>query len=564
MTSNTFKIPIQYNTHKCIISKELLDSMDLLTTPDATAEPVFTSIFKPSNTHTTMVLYDMVQTYTTDTQYLKDAQTLICTYKENPSQNKLYTEMVNALKCITSDTFISTYGYIEYSHLKFMNEYSVVLQMMSWYTMVSPAITIATPLIILILPFVILNVGFQYIDFASYMAILKKLGKNHPVIGLITDFGSLSQEQQLYQILTILVYLFSIYRQCMDCYAFIQNIKTLTSHLVNIKEYVTLTIQSMRHFSSFTYQLSSHDAFNQSLSKNINDLMKIQSLLDGVSEFKWSFSTLKSIGGILQIAYTMYTDPEVNSILEYSIHFNAYMELFEKIHGLYNENKLSVAVVCKNRKPKIRIKNMIYPAYVNNPDVVSNNITMGKNIIITGPNASGKTTILKSLLLNVLFTQQHGMGFYTNAKITPFKYLHCYINIPDTTGRDSLFQAEARRCKSILDAIWKHPDGKHLCIFDELYSGTNPEEAIYNSMHFLQYITKKPNVKWLLTTHFIELCKQLKSSSLITNVHMQVSKDFKYLYKLKPDISTVKGAYKILEDMNFPKELIGNSLISKK
>ena len=564
MTSNTFKIPIQYNTHKCIISSELLDNMDLLTTPDPTAEPVFTGIFKPSNTHTNTVLRDMVQTYTTDTQYLKDAQKLICSYKENPHKNQLYAEMVDAVKCITSDTFIPTYGYIEYSHLKFLNEYYIVLQMMSWYTMVSPAITIATPLIILILPFIILNVGFQYIDFASYMIILKKLGKNHPVIGLITDFGSLSQEQQLYQILTIMVYFFSIYRQCMDCYLFIQNIKNLTAHLMTIKEYVSLTIQSMRHFSSFTYKLATHDAFNQSLSKSVNDLMTIQSLLDNVSEFKWNFSTLKSIGSVLQIAYTLYIDHNVNSVLEYSIHFNSYMELFEKIHGLYTENKLAVAVICKNRKPKIRIKNMIYPAYVNDADAVPNNITIGKNLIITGPNASGKTTILKSLLLNVLFTQQHGLGFYATAKITPFKYLHCYINIPDTTGRDSLFQAEARRCKAILDAIHMHPDGKHLCIFDELYSGTNPEEAIHSSMNFLQYITKKPNVKWLLTTHFIELCKKLNSSSSITNVHMQVSKDFKYLYKLKPDISTVKGAYKILEDMNFPKELIGNSLISKK
>ena len=31
--------------------------------------------------------------------------------------------------------------------------------------------------------------------------------------------------------------------------------------------------------------------------------------------------------------------------------------------------------------------------------------------------------------------------------------IHCYLNIPDTSNRDSLFQAEARRCKEIIDAL---------------------------------------------------------------------------------------------------------------
>ena len=54
-------------------------------------------------------------------------------------------------------------------------------------------------------------------------------------------------------------------------------------------------------------------------------------------------------------------------------------------------------------------------------------------MIITGPNASGKTTILKSSLINILFSQQFGCGFYDSAKIKPFNNIHCYLNIPDTS-----------------------------------------------------------------------------------------------------------------------------------
>ena len=74
-------------------------------------------------------------------------------------------------------------------------------------------------------------------------------------------------------------------------------------------------------------------------------------------------------------------------------------------------------------------------------------------MIITGPNAAGKTTLLKTTTINIILSQQWGCGFYRKCSISPYSHIHCYLNIPDTSGRDSLFQAEARRCKEILDAI---------------------------------------------------------------------------------------------------------------
>ena len=51
--------------------------------------------------------------------------------------------------------------------------------------------------------------------------------------------------------------------------------------------------------------------------------------------------------------------------------------------------------------------------------------------------------------------RQIGGGFYKSAKIKPVTHFYCYMNIPDTSGRDSLFQAEARQCKNILEKILK-------------------------------------------------------------------------------------------------------------
>jgi DNA mismatch repair ATPase MutS len=184
-------------------------------------------------------------------------------------------------------------------------------------------------------------------------------------------------------------------------------------------------------------------------------------------------------------------------------------------------------------------------------------------MIITGPNASGKTTILKSALINILFSQQFGCGFYDSAKIKPFNHIHCYLNIPDTSGRDSLFQAEARRCKEILDAISVSPKETHLCAFDELYSGTNPEEAEQSATSFMKYITKYKNVSCILTTHFIKVCKKLEKTKTIVNYKMLTEKEnnnLNYKYTLTEGISDIKGGMIVLQQMNYPKEIIDNNI----
>ena len=171
-------------------------------------------------------------------------------------------------------------------------------------------------------------------------------------------------------------------------------------------------------------------------------------------------------------------------------------------------------------------------------------------MIITGPNASGKTTILKSLLFNIIFSQQTGLGFYDSAKINLYNYIHSYINIPDTSNRDSLFQAEARRCKNILDSIESN-NKRHLCVFDELYSGTNPTEAICAGYGFLTFLNKNKNINFILTTHYVELCDILKDQDIL---NMKMLTDNKY--KLAYGISKINGGISILEELNYNKEII--------
>ena len=96
---------------------------------------------------------------------------------------------------------------------------------------------------------------------------------------------------------------------------------------------------------------------------------------------------------------------------------------------------------------------------------------------------------LKSAILNTMLSQQIGKGFFKKLNMTPYNKFHCYLDVPDTAGRDSLFQSEARRCLEIIKSVEKS-NVRSFCIFDELYSGTNPTEAIASAYAFTKYLSK--------------------------------------------------------------------------
>jgi DNA mismatch repair ATPase MutS len=263
----------------------------------------------------------------------------------------------------------------------------------------------------------------------------------------------------------------------------------------------------------------------------------------------------------------------------YSFGFNGYIDCIVGLQENIKEGKINFTKFTKHGEPseinkiknnsKNKMKNIFknsYYACLKDKQHVKNTIKLNKNIIISGPNASGKTTIIKSTLINIIVSQQFGCGFYDSALLKPYDHIHCYLNIPDTSGRDSLFQAEARRCKEIIDIIDEDLKCKksHFCAFDELYSGTNPDEATISAIAFMKYITKNKSVNSILTTHFIDVCKSLEKNKMIENHYMETKKKnnkLEYLYELKKGISKVKGGINVLYEMNYPSEIIENTII---
>ena len=558
-----FKIPIFYNENKVELNKNILKDLELIETIDTSCNPIYTFCFDNDNDISKKLNQQLCKFYTTDTDFLKDSQDLLKTYKPSgvkyTDYSKNYKNIVDIWNELKIDIgFKERYYFVEWETLEFLNRSQSFLQFMSIYNLLSPLISLLVPIIILIIPFFIIKMKGLQITINEYIDVLKIVANQNAIGKLfVVNFSEINAQEKFYIFISAAFYLFSIYQNFMVCVRFNNNMKTIHNHFDELRIYISHTINSMENYLNYSSELKTYNKFNLIVKENLAILKSISVKIDGITGYNmFNFSKIKEVGYVFKCFYELHTDKIYDDVIMYSFGFNGYMDCLKGLQNNILERKMNFAKFIDNSK-KIILKNSYY-ATLKNLNPTKNTIKFKKNMIITGPNASGKTTILKSTLINILFSQQFGCGFYDSAKIKPFNHIHCYLNIPDTSGRDSLFQAEARRCKEILDAISSSPKDTHLCAFDELYSGTNPEEAEQSATSFMKYITKYKNISCILTTHFIKVCKKLEKSNNIINYKMLTKKEINnliYKYILVEGISDIKGGMIVLQQMNYPKEI---------
>lgn len=584
---DNFKLPIEYqiNSKKHKLNENIITDLELVETIAYDEKSIYNHIFNPSNCFGKLIVKKLPNIYTTNTTYLKETQELLKSYTSNTintinnintsnttTNNINYNDILNTYKEIKCETgFCEKYMYIEWEHVKFLNTNPLFLQVLSIYSLASPLLSLFLPIILLVIPFFILKIKGIEINIEQYTTILKGLIGNHAIGKFFTKFNDVDIREKAYILMSVAFYFFSIYQNILTCIKFYTNINKIHSFIFTLKEHINNSIKIMDNYLLVSNSLTTYQEFNKEVLRNKTYLENVLKEFNKITSFSISISKVFEIGHIMEQFYKIYDDSQFNSCLLFSFGFIGYIDCLNGLstniqNGLINFTKFNKKIKSKKENNKIIFKNAYYPALINsNP--VKNDCDLTKNIIITGPNASGKTTILKTCLINVILSQQFGCGTYKSAKFTPFKHIHCYLNIPDTSGRDSLFQAEARRCKEIIDCINDNDLETHFCVFDELYSGTNPDEAVVSASAFMEYLYTFKNVTSMLTTHYIDLCSQLEknNSKVMMNCHMGTIKDiskenvFNYTYILEKGISNVKGGFKVLADMDYPIEILNKT-----
>ena len=557
---STFKLPVAYvPTDKLhLLSPSVSEDLELATT-------MYERILTPTHVFGKNLIVEWNKQFTTHVPFLEDSQQVLRNMPLYLTQtaNKPPVNCDKILE-IWKDTkqdlmFLEKYSYIEWESLQHLNESSTFLQSISVINMTSPIFSFIIPLIFLIFPFILLKIQGVPIDFVSYITVLKDIAKHHFIGSFINNLQRISWNNVIYLGFTIGLYFLQIYQNYNLCVKFYKNINRINSHLCELREYLKYSTNSMDNFIQLNAHLHTYKNFVDTTQSHCDALKERLVELEPIQSFAPGLSKITEVGYLLKCFYRLHSDSDYENSLRYSFGFEGFIDNLVGISQ--NVTAKRVALAEFSDENVCEMKQQCYP--VLDTDHVKNNCNLEKNYVITGPNASGKTTILKSTTINIIFTQQFGVGYYDSCIIKPYTHIHSYLNIPDTSGRDSLFQAESRRCKEIIDVVNESDENtsRHYCIFDELFSGTNPTEATQSAHAFLLYLAKRDNVNFMLTTHYISLCKKLKQSKRIKN-YMMVAKSedsyktIEYTYKIKPGISKVKGGILILEEMSYPCEIL--------
>jgi hypothetical protein len=498
--------------------------------------------------------------FTSDTEYLQQTQQVVINSKPIESCAVDTTAIDTVYNDVfTVSGFCDRYCYIDIEHVKFVNENSTFMGFWTVANLLSPLISLILPLLLLVAPFVLLKIQGVPISFDAYLSILKSLASKHSLGKAFSSFDSSSLNGLVYLLFSLAMYGIQTYQNIKSCIKFYNNVYTVNTHLIAIQTFLKTTLQNMKSFLVVNAGLSKYSGFCADLSDSFDKLSELQRLLSDIQPYHFGFSKMFEIGNLLKCYYAL---QKYRDCIQYAMAFEGYIDNLRGIQTLKRAEFINAEFInaelknaeLKNAELNTCLENQVYPVL---PDAVKNTVDLSNNIIITGPNASGKTTVLKTTAINIIFTQQFGAGYYDKCTLKPYTQIHSYLNIPDTSGRDSLFQAEARRCKEILDIVDSAKDERHFCIFDELFSGTNAEEATIASVGLLNYIQSKPNVDFMLTTHFTNVPNKI--AGRIMNMKMDATLEansIHFTYKMVPGISEIKAAKLILIQMGFPDDVL--------
>jgi hypothetical protein len=202
-------------------------------------------------------------------------------------------------------------------------------------------------------------------------------------------------------------------------------------------------------------------------------------------------------------------------------------------------------------------------------DQVSNPVNLNKNIIVTGPNAGGKTTYVKTILSNIILGQTFGITYSTKSQMILYDTINSFMRVSDVLGNKSYFEAEAEYCLNMIKKAQQinDTDKKCLLLMDEPMHSTPPIEGMSTAYSVIEYLSKLQGVSLIITTHYHKLIKlEDKYPDKFINLSVDaIPQDSKYYfpYKIHRGHSYLCIAIELLDIKEFPKEIIDNAIKMK-
>lgn len=187
---------------------------------------------------------------------------------------------------------------------------------------------------------------------------------------------------------------------------------------------------------------------------------------------------------------------------------------------------------------------------------VANPVNWTEHTLITGSNASGKSTYVKSVAISCLLSLTIHTALAKKFQL-PFAHIMTSMAVTDNifTG-DSYFIAEIKSLKRILQVI---EEGQPcLCFIDEILKGTNTVERIAASTGVADWLYQQQQALAFIATHDIELTEILVNRWQNVHFEEQVTQKqgITFDYQLKEGAAKSKNAIRLLDLLAYPTEIV--------
>ena len=369
----------------------------------------------------------------------------------------------------------------------------------------------------------------------------------------------------LYYMFTVGSYLYSIYSTLNYSYSYLKIIKLFQTKLNKVSLWVRnaqLLFDKLGYIDSIELKEAFSDKIGFATDK------KIHLLNHPVFQNDPNY-ILSNKGVILKQFKLLKDDP---SIIKSYLEYISIIDVWSSVASLQREHKEHISLPTylnhndTNNKPEIIVEDF-YNMMIDNNKSVKNSILIKddiKNIMITGPNASGKSTFLKAITECLILGQTICIVPATNMKFTPFHHIHTYLNIPDCQGKESLFQAEMSRCYNQIESFKAIKNTEFVfSIMDEIFVSTNYFEGLSGAYAISKKMASYDNSICFISTHFSTLSEFAQKENTYTNYHFSIEYDkdgkTQKSYTLKPGRTTQHIALEMLEEKGFEPTLVNDA-----
>lgn len=254
------------------------------------------------------------------------------------------------------------------------------------------------------------------------------------------------------------------------------------------------------------------------------DLIRFNNMLKGIrshiDEFRYIYETIGLLDSMIAVA--SYRKLKGDYCIP---------ELIEDFEGLSTEN--------------------IFHPLIFEP--VKNNFDEKKSVLLTGSNASGKSTFIKTVAINMILAQTIHTVCADSYKAPFYKCMTSMALADNLSEGESYYIVEIKSLKRICDAL--NPDVRLLVFIDEVLRGTNTLERIAASSQILKYISQR-NCMLFAATHDIELTQLLSDNFVMYHFEEKIRDGqvlFDYILKTGP--AKTRNAIKLLDMLGFEDEI---------